>query len=50
MSDFESSLVTGTKKKKRSKDKEPEDTTDYVAMETESWKRTQGPLKVDDHP
>lgn len=27
---------------------EPEDTTDYVAMETETWKRTQGPLKVDE--
>lgn len=32
--------------KKKSEDR-PEDTRDCVAMETKTWKRTQGPLKVD---
>lgn len=36
-------------RRKKSEDK-PEDTTDCVTMETRTWKRTQGPLKVDDLP
>lgn len=35
--------------RRQTKDK-PEDTTDHVTMETRTWKRTQGPLKVDELP
>lgn len=35
--------------RRKTKDK-PEDTTDHVTMETRTWKRTQGPLEVDELP
>ena len=50
--DFKS-LVGGRRKTKAAEKQgraEPEDTTDYVAMETQTWKRARGPVKVDDHP